>query len=659
MHPRPLHIALLFLTPAAASAQRVSRDTALVPAIVVTATRSPLATERAPSSVTVITGEQLRAQGITTIADALREVPGVTLAQTGSYGGATSLFIRGGESKFTKVLVDGVPVNDAGGAYDFSALTTDNVDRIEIVRGPASVLYGSDAVAGVVQLFTRRGASGAHGDLSARGGGFGSSDVDGAVRGAASGLDYSLGGARHQTNGFQTFNSGYRDDVGSALFGYTGGAADARLSLRYRDSQFHYPTDGSGLVVDSNAVRNEDQLTLGLDAGYRFAPAAELRIALASHDVHGVSDDQPDSPGDTSGYYFTIADRSHRRSGDVRLNLDLAGASRLTVGATVERQWQESGTISNFGDTPAEGRVRRTTGTYAQLLLAPADRYTLALGGRYEHNEQFGDFATWRAAGSVVAREGTRLRASVGTAFREPTFIENYGCCGFVQGNPNLSPEHGLSVDAGVEQDLASWATIGATLFDNSFRDLIDYTSSTSGPNYVNVARTRSRGLELDGRATLPAGVHADAAFTYLDARVVDPGAGSGATALFVADARLLRRPMHTFDVGIGQRGTRAGVDVRLLRVGTREDNYFAPDYSANHLTLPAYTRVDLSGDATLVPASAGRTSVVATLRIENALDAQYTEVAGFNFDGSQGDMANTGYRAAPRRVLAGLRLQF
>jgi vitamin B12 transporter len=651
-------LALFLVLPAAAHAQRTARDTARVAPVVVTATRTPLAAERAPASVSVLTGEQLRREGITTVGEALRRVPGLTLAQTGSYGGATSLFIRGGESKYTKVLVDGVPVNEAGGAFDFSTLTTDNVDRIEIVRGPASVLYGSDAMAGVVQLFTRRGASGLHGELAARGGGFGSYDGEGAVRGGSESVDFSLGGARHQTDGYQAFNSGFRDKVASATLGARGGGADARLSLRYNDAQYHYPTDGSGLVVDSNAVHREDRLAVGLDAGVRIAPAAELRLVLASHDLHGISENLPDSPGDVNDYYYTTAERSRRRSGDLRLNLDLPAAARLTLGAQVERKWQESGTTSNFGDTPTYSRTRRTTGGYAQLLFAPAAPVTAALGARYEHNEQFGDFLTYRAAGTAQVAAATRLRASIGTAFREPTFLESYGG-GFVTGNPALDAEHAFSIDAGIEQQLGEALTIGATYFRNSFRDMIDYQySPTGGPDYFNVARTRASGLELEARASLAAGVHADAAFTYLDTRVVDPGKGAGATALFVAGAHLLRRPMHTLDAGAGWRGARAAIDLRAQRVGTREDNYFgpAPAYSASHVTLPAYTRADLSGEVTVT------SGVVATLRVENLTDATYTDVAGFNYDFQQTDDASlkrTGYRAAPRRALVGVRVGF
>lgn len=649
------------LIPAVLGGQSIARDTARTAPVVVTATRSPLAAERTPATVTVLSADALRLQGITTVADALRQVPGLSLAQTGSYGGATSLFVRGGESKFTKVLIDGVPVNDAGGAFDFSSLTMDNLERIEVVRGPASVLYGSDAVAGVVQLFTRPGGTRASGELAARGGTFGSYDADGALRGGNGVGTYSLGGGRHGTNGFQSFNSRSTTSTASALVGVGRGAGDARVSLRYTDVAFHYPTDGSGRVVDSNAVHREDRLALGLDAGYRLAPLAELRVALASSNAHGVTDNQPDSPGDVGDYYFTTAERSSRRSGDLRLNLDLPRAARLTVGGQVERSWQETGTVSSFGDTPPYDHARRTTAGYGQLLVAP-EPFTATVGGRYDHSDQFGSFATYRAAGSVQLRSATRLRASVGTAYREPTFLESYGG-GFVNGNAALNPEHALSADIGIEQHLGDRAVVGATWFTNSFRDLIDYRfASAGGADYFNVARTKTAGLELDGRIVLPAGLHVDAAFTYLDTKVVDPGTSTTATALFVAGAHLLRRPMHTLDAGVGYRGGRGAVDVRARHVGTREDNYFAPDFTSSHVTLPAYTRADVSGELAVVPRASRRGSATLTLRVENLFDARYTDVAGFNYDFSRTDdasLSQTGYRAAGRRVLAGLRFDW
>jgi vitamin B12 transporter len=650
--------ALLF--PLAAGAQQSVSDTARIAPVVVTATRSPVTADREPASVTVVTGDQLRAEGITTAVDALRAVPGLSLVQTGSYGGATSLFIRGGESKYAKILVDGIPVNDAGGAFDLATLSIDNLDRIEVVRGPASVLYGSDAMAGVVQLFTRRGGDGLRGDASFRAGGMGSRDGDVAIRGGDQRAHYSLGAAQQRTDGFQPFNSGFRQGSGSAALGTTLGRFDANLTARFTDRQLHFPTNGSGQVVDSNAVRRDDRLAVGLDAGIRLTDRIALRTTFASYDVHGVTDDQPDSPGD-QGYAYTTTDRSRRRSGDLRLELALPAAAQLTLGTQVERKWQESVTRSNFGDDAPPAATRRSTGGYAQLLLQPVTGSTLALGGRFEHNEQFGDFWTYRAAGSARVAPSTRLRASVGTAFREPTFLETEGS-GYVIGNRALNPEHALSVDAGIEHNLGGVAVVGATYFANSFRDLIDYKYSATEPNYFNVARTRARGLELEGRLQLPDGLRADASFTHLNARVDDPGTSTAATSVFAPGARLLRRPTRTLDVGVGYRAPIYGVELRALRVGTREDLYYPPDFSATQrVTLPAYTRADLSGDVRLLPARS-RDGITATFRIENLFDRHYTDAAGFNYDFSRTDEASiqqTGYRGAGRRFLAGVRLSF
>ncbi|HEX6598604.1 MAG TPA: TonB-dependent receptor [Gemmatimonadaceae bacterium] len=656
--------ASVLLAPVGSLAQGTARDTVRTAPVVVTATRSAMPGDRVPASVSVLGGEQLRREGITSVAEALRQVPGVALAQSASYGSATSLFIRGGESKFTKVLVDGVPVNDAGGAFDFSSLTTDNVDRIEIVRGPSSVLYGSDAVAGVVQIFTRRGTRGVHGELAARGGGFGTSDLAGALRGAAApgdaAVDWSLGASRHRTAGYQAFNSAFNDNGASALLHAALGPAEGQLSLRYGDIALHFPTDGSGRVVDSNAVHHEDRLALGAGGSVRLSDALSLRANLASNDVHGVTDDQPDSPGDDQGYYYSAADRTRRRSGDLRLELALPRGSQLTVGGQVEREWQASATTSNFGPNGFTA-ARRTSGAYAQLLLEPSDRWTSTLGGRYEHNQRFGDFWTWRAAASARVTGGSRLRASAGTAFREPTFLENYGS-DFVIGNPALAPEQSFSIDAGVEQTLGNLGQLSATWFANSFRNLIDYVYSATQPNYFNLARTRASGVELEGRAQLPVGLYADASFTYLDARVVTPGASGEVTSTFAANARLLRRPMHTFDAGVGFRAERFGVDIRTRRVGRRDDVFFAPDFTSSRVSLPAYSRVDLSGDVALVPARQGHAAAALTLRVDNLFDAHYTEAAGVNYDFARTDEATlrlTGYRASPRRILAGMRLSY
>jgi outer membrane receptor protein involved in Fe transport len=190
---------------------------------------------------------------------------------------------------------------------------------------------------------------------------------------------------------------------------------------------------------------------------------------------------------------------------------------------------------------------------------------------------------------------------------------------------------------------------------------MIDYKYSATEPNYFNIARTRASGVEIEGKLALPRRFRADAAITQLSTRVVDAGTSEAATATFAAGSRLLRRPMHTLNAGVGYRASRQGVELRALRVGAREDVYYAPDFSANRVTLAPYTRLDLSADAQLVPLASGN-GITATLRVENLGDVRYTDAAGFNYDFSKTDEASlsqTGYRGAGRRVLAGMRIGF
>src|SRR5438105_7487725 len=184
-----------------------AQDTARLGTVVVSATKVPQPASTLSQAVTVISGDDLRARGVTRVSDALREVPGASLVQSGSFGAITSLFLRGGESRYTKVLIDGVPVNSAGGSFDFSHLTTDNIERIEIVRGPASVLYGADAATGIVQIFTRRGGPEHRTSIGARGGTYHSLDVDGDASGAYGYGRFSVGGAHHSTDGILPFNN--------------------------------------------------------------------------------------------------------------------------------------------------------------------------------------------------------------------------------------------------------------------------------------------------------------------------------------------------------------------------------------------------------------------------------------------------------------------
>src|SRR4051812_38921042 len=210
--------AVAFVLVSAFQLSAQQNDTTRLGTVVVSASKVPTPASTLTQAITVLSGADLRARGVTRVVDALREVPGAALVQSGSYGAVTSLFLRGGESRYTKVLIDGVAVNAPGGFFDFSHLTTDNIDRIEIVRGPASVLYGADAVSGIVQIFTRRGSGDPRASIGVRGGTYNSLDIDADAAGSTPLGGVSLGAAQHSTDGILPFNNQYKNGtISSAL----------------------------------------------------------------------------------------------------------------------------------------------------------------------------------------------------------------------------------------------------------------------------------------------------------------------------------------------------------------------------------------------------------------------------------------------------------
>src|SRR5512141_96446 len=344
--------AVLLAFPAAAAAQQPTDTVELAP-VVITPTRRPAGLGRVTQATTVITGEELRTRGITFVADALRDVPGAAVVQVGSFGGVTSLFLRGGNSNYVKVLVDGVPVNQAGGAYDFADLTTSNVDRIEIVRGPSSVVYGSDAVTGVVQIFTRHGGAG-RGSVSTGAGTYGTTLVDATAASGGARLSAAGGFQRLDTDGTYRFNSHYRNATADGRIDVAPDTlTDAAFTARYSDRSYRFPTDGSGAATDSNQVTNGDQVTLGIDAGRRVSRVVQTRLAVALHAGHDAFDDQPDGPADSAGFAFASTRRSSawRRSVDARLIVTPRTGLALTAGAQLEgeHEHQTSTTTSDFG----------------------------------------------------------------------------------------------------------------------------------------------------------------------------------------------------------------------------------------------------------------------------------------------------------------------
>ncbi len=605
------------------SATQQRTDTVTLAPVVVTATRLATRADALPTSVTVISRAQLRAEGIRTVAEALRIVPGAAVVTTGPWGGQASLFLRGGESDYVKVLIDGVPQNAPGGSYDFANLTTDNVERIEVVRGPTSVLYGSDAVTGVVQIFTRDGRGAPRAAVAFGGGTYATNAV--AVT-ASSGDDragYVVGLSRFASDGIYRFNNEYRNQVLSGRVRVRpDGRTDAALSVRYGDALYHFPTDGSGDTVSHNQHQLDRGPSVALDVGHVFSDHVESRLTGTWHRDNAQYAIAPNDSSDTNTFPFASSDWVTRAGLDGRANLRLSDGNVVTVGGAFEHETMQGTTLDG-------SRSRDDGAAYLQLVTNLERPFSVTLGARLDDNQRFGTYATYRAGLSFRIHGGTRAIASIGTGFKEPNFFENYAT-GFVRGNPDLQPEHSFTWEAGFEHHIPGTAvTVRATYFNQRFRDLIDYNGSVSVTyNYLNVPGADARGLEIATEAALGGAVRVTAGYTFLDTRVTKGGADTGSTALFLTGQPLLRRPWHSATLSLSYRlGRRGSMSLTALYTGRRPD----VDYrTLRRDTLPSYTRVDLAGQLNLVRPQAGAPGLAVVGKVENLFDAPYEEVTNF-----------------------------
>jgi vitamin B12 transporter len=626
----------LLITCATQAAAQETADTFQLREVVVTATRFPQAIGSVPASVSVIHDDEFGKLGLRNVADVLRTVSGAAMVQGGSYGARSSLFLRGGESDYVQVLLDGVQINSPGELFDYSALSLENVARVEVVRGPASVLYGSDAVAGVIQLFSKQGSADTRADLTAlagRGsrvgagadGSFGSYDVRGGLSGGTPALTYSVAFSHFDTEGALAYNNDHRLSSGSARVGAALGRTEAAVSARVTRNRFHYPTDGSGNLVDANQYHEADAIAAGFDVGHHFSPRSELRGQLSWSRNQDHIDDAPDTPADTLGFYSFFSDEDFRRTSfDLRLNRRLSTGTVLTLGGEIEAQARAGSSVSGsaFGDFASSSDNRRENQAGYAQLVSNLGGASLHAGVRYDHNHPFGDFFTYRAGASIRLSNALRLRGSLGTGFKEPRFFEQFSEGAGAKGNPALQPEQSRSAEIGADVS-AGPVRLGATAFAQTFRDLIQYTFTpvtADSVNYTNVGKVSSDGIELEARYAQRA-LTLRAQLTLLSTEVEDAGAGND--PLYAQGERLIRRPAQTASLA-AHYGAGFNVGMVVSYVGERDDLYYDDNFTPQRVVLPAYTKIDLNGRT---PAFRGVRSM---LRIENLLAAKYEEIRNF-----------------------------
>ncbi len=542
-------LSLLFFTAicAPALAQQAIPDT------VITSARIPTTTERVPVATTTITREDIETRGYTTLADALMFVPGINVVPQGGPGALTSGFMRGLNSNHTQVLLDGVPVNDVSGtnnAFNFGSLLLAGVERIEVLRGPASSLYGSNALGGVVNIITRRAPA----DRQAQffGGILGGSQAtlraDGGVAGTVGDFDYLVAAESLSTRGFNVVPGRLATNRGEAD-GYRGIATIARLgwtplpgsrvegTLRWQDARFGLDRFGAD---DPNFRAAERRITgqiRGETSLFDGAWITGLRF--------GVSDERRDYRNLPDA--FSTARANDNFSGQ-RMTLDWGNRVRLPElgplrdgAASFGLGWLRESTISASGNAPfrtVTNARQDTISGHLALQYRLGARLDLSAGMRVDSIEGFGATPTWRLGAVYALPEfNTRLRAAVGSGFAAPSLFQRFGVSPFFVGNPNLRPERSTSWEVGVEHDVGRVATLGATYFQTWANELIDTRFAGGVFTPINVARARINGVETSVTVRPAPWLETRAAWTFTRAFNSDTG------------ARLLRRPENVVSI--------------------------------------------------------------------------------------------------------------
>lgn len=629
---RPLFLLAL---PAALQAQST---TAPLSPVVVTATRVETAV-RAPASVTVLSGDSLRARGLVHLADALRLVPGASVVTASSYGSQASLFVRGGQGNYVRVLLDGAALNEPGGAIDLGALTLDNIERIEIVRGPASVLYGADAVTGVIQLISRTGAGGARAALALDGGSYGQRDValSGAFGGSRASASASL--ADRASTGILPFNNDYRHRSAAASLRLAPDArTEAVLSARWLAASYHYPTESDGSLGERNAENTTRRLTLTFAGRRAISNRLTASWTLSSGEHFPRSNDGPDSAADTVGFFgFFSRGTVTRRAAELRVTARVGATHSLTIGADGSRDHERSSTrsLSEYGeDAGSFVAARNDRAVYVQAVGGFGARASYQVGARLDDNSAFGTFRTARLSAAWQLSKAWRARAAVGSAFRAPSFFENFAT-GYVRGNAALVPEQSRSREVAIERTTPG-ATLSVTAYRQRFRDLIQYnplTMSPMAPNFVNVAAADADGVEAEAAFARVGGLGARVTYAYSRTRVTDEGFDVGDGATFVRGQPLMRRPAHTARVELSRRvASRADLVVGAAYTGRAHDRDYAA-WPAKPVELPARTLVDVAANVRLSAADAS-VPVHARLRADNLTDVEYQGIYGFRAPG-------------------------
>ena len=609
------------------SNQLIAEEALELDDMLVTARLQPISINDVASSVTVITREEIEQRQVKYLSDLLRDVPGFAVSQAGGAGSQTQVRVRGAEANQLLVLIDGVRANDPalGDEFQYQFALTSNIERIEIIRGPQSATWGSDAMAGVINIIRKRNVTskylagnvevgsfstinlgvdaGYSGDIFRLSGGVSYFDTDG--------TNISRSGNEKDGAENATANIALEIDAGDAFtFGFSGQVVDA--TSEFDDIDFFV----TGLPQDADRVTESEQTFLTGDVRYArsespFSANFSLRLLDTDHQNFG------DGLWTSSTAAETL---------ELRLRGGWALGQKHSVNFSLERQdidYSQRGEASLFGD-PNQDQSYDVNGYALEYVGKPVTDFTWTLSGRLDDYSDFDDATTWQLAGAYKLTSALRLRGSVGTGSKAPTFTERYG---FFEdlfiGNPDLKPESSQGWEIGID---TNWAeghqTLLLTWFDQDLQDEIDgfvFDLDTFMFTAQNKDTDSNRqGVEAVYDARVGKAWSFGASYTYTDATEKDASGQS---------VREVRRPKHLASLTANYyfADNRGNLNLNVNYSGKQLDVFFSPvTFTLDRVDIPSYTVVDLAGAWRLTD------SLELTARASNLFDEEYEEILGF-----------------------------
>ncbi|MFN4895484.1 MAG: TonB-dependent receptor plug domain-containing protein [Pseudomonadota bacterium] len=601
--------------------------------ILVTGSSLDATLENTGSDVSVLTEQDLKDGQYRNAIGALRQLPGVDVVQSGGNGGNAAVFLRGGNSEHTLVLLDGIELNNpatANRSFNMANLTLENIERIEVIRGPQSTIYGSDAMGGVINLISKKAKEGVHTDVSSEAGSYNSFTQLGNVSYGSDMFDVSTGVTRQDIGGVSAADARYgnkeQDDyqntsLSNRLRFMPSKGVEATNTLRYTRSHANLDNCGGAGCDDPNRwIRNNELFTRG-DVSAKLLDEKLTPAAYLSYTRHSLSDlNSPDAvsrellDSDYNGDIVTLGSRL--TWAPKRAFSTVIGGE--TQGERASSSYSSDGTYGPFNDI-FYGREARTNSAYLESRISYEKKAHLDVGARHDNHSIFGGKTTFKAAPAIYLHETTKLRGSVGTGFKAPSLVQLYSS----YGNRDLQAETSTGWDVGIDQQIIKDSlSTSVTFFRTNFDELITFNSSTFVLENINKATTQ--GFEVGATHEMLDDLSLRAAYTYTDTENTVTGEG------------LLRRPRNKGSLTAVYSPTdrlRAQLQWRVY------SSRFDSDFNASppeRISLGGYGIVDLAVSYQLLD------SVELFGRVDNLFDKEYQDVLGF---GTMGAAAYAGVR--------------